>query len=52
MINFTWTDSAELFDDDCLVEKITFDNKMDFSEHLFIEGDNYPVLKFLLQKRN
>ena len=52
MINFTWTDSAELFDDDCLVEKITFDNKMDFSEHLFIEGDNYPVLKFLLQKKN
>ncbi len=52
MLSFSWTDYPESYDDNSIVEAGTFNPPLqaDFEssgKHLFIEGDNYPVLKKL-----
>ncbi len=45
-----WTDFPELYDDEKEMEKISFEPSLseNSDSHIFIEGDNYPVLKKLL----
>ena len=52
-LQLTWTDFSETFDDDSLLVKLDFEPVLPMAaggaleNHLFIEGDNYPVLKKL-----
>ena len=52
-LQLTWTDFSETFDDDSLLVKLDFEPVLPMAaggaleKHLFIEGDNYPVLKKL-----
>lgn len=52
-LQLTWTDFSETFDDDSLLVKLDFEPVLlmaaggALEKHLFIEGDNYPVLKKL-----
>ena len=51
-LQLTWTDFPESFDDDSLLAKLDFEPPISLDggaleNHLFIEGDNYPVLKKL-----
>ncbi|MCR4947620.1 MAG: site-specific DNA-methyltransferase [Treponema sp.] len=52
-LQLTWTDFSEIFDDDSLLVKLDFEPVLPMAaggaleNHLFIEGDNYPVLKKL-----
>lgn len=52
-LQLTWTDFSETFDDDSLLVKLNFEPVLPMAaggaleNHLFIEGDNYPVLKKL-----
>ena len=46
MISFSWTDYPELYDDNSLVEAAEIVPPLQ-KGHIFIEGDNYPVLKKL-----
>lgn len=52
-LQLTWTDFSEIFDDDSLLVKLDFEPVLPMAaggaleKHLFIEGDNYPVLKKL-----
>ena len=55
MLNLTWTDYPEKYDDDSLVAGLQFEPALDVAadgvleNHLLIEGDNYPVLKKMLE---
>ena len=50
-LQLTWTDYSEKYDDDSLLVKLDFEPVLPMAaggtleNHLFIEGDNYPVLK-------
>lgn len=44
-IKLSWTDFPEPYDDNSLLQKTQFDLPLITDSHLFIEGDNYPVLK-------
>jgi len=48
-ISLTWTDFPELFDNSSETDKFVINPSIpsENSEHLFIEGDNYPVLQKL-----
>ena len=51
----TWTDFPEQFDDESLLTKVDFEPALsvgdgELENHLFIEGDNYPVLKKMSAK--
>ena len=52
-LNLIWTDYPEQYDDDSLLAKVDFQPELpeggdgSLENHLFIEGDNYPVLKKL-----
>lgn len=50
MISFTWDDSPDQYDDISLVNSLCFNPPITASSanHLFIQGDNYPVLQKLL----
>ena len=49
MFKLSWTDYPEQYDDDSLLAKVAFEPPLP-ENHLFIEGDNYPVLKKLAGK--
>ena len=46
-IKLSWTDFPEPYDDNFLLQKTQFEPPLITDSHLFIEGDNYPVLKKL-----
>ena len=52
-LKLTWTDYPELCDDNLFVNNLHFEPSLSLNEktnsHLFIEGDNYPVLKKLAE---
>ena len=51
-MTFTWTDFSEKYDDNAVVENCSFQPPLPPAKalegHVFIQGDNYPVLKKLL----
>ena len=61
-LQFIWTDYPEKYDDDALLKKIDFEPVLPvqnaaskggvLKNHLFIEGDNYPVLKKLAEMKH
>ena len=46
-IKLSWTDFPEPYDDNSLLQKTQFEPPLKSDTHLFLEGDNYPVLKKL-----
>ena len=61
-LQFIWTDYPEKYDDDALLKKIDFEPVLPvqnaaskagvLKNHLFIEGDNYPILKKLAEMKH
>ena len=46
-IKLSWTDFPEPYDDNSLLQQTQFEPPLKSDTHLFLEGDNYPVLKKL-----